>query len=84
MHGTREGAVVPLQMLVAKGRYLGGLRAWVVGCSSMTQSYSNDGPPPMPNVARVRANHNSALWGHASQHMFIEHGSTCVGHSRGW
>lgn len=43
MHGNREDVMASPKILVARSQHLGGLRAWVVGSSSMTQSYNHNG-----------------------------------------
>ena len=63
--GIKEGAMAFPEMLVARGRRLGGLvRARVVGSSSGIQIH-NDGLPPGPNASRARADHTMASRGHA-------------------
>ena len=64
VNGINEGVMASPEMLVARGRPLGGLRARVVGNSSNIQIRNIDGLPPGPNAARARAAHTSALGGH--------------------
>ena len=53
VNGINEGVMASPEMLVARGRPLGGLRARVVGNSSNMQIRNNDGLPPGPNAARL-------------------------------
>ena len=53
MNGIKEGVMASLEMLVARGRRLGGLRARVVGSSSNIQIRNNDGLPPGPIASRA-------------------------------
>ena len=48
MGGIKEGAMASPEMLVARGRHLGSLRAYVVGSSSDIQIHIIDGLPPSP------------------------------------
>jgi hypothetical protein len=64
VNGINEGVMASPEMLVARGRPLGGLRARVVGNSSNIQIRNIDGLPPGPNAARARAAYTNALGRH--------------------
>ena len=64
INGIKEGVLASPEMLVARGRRLGGLRACIVGSSSNIQIHNIDGLPPGPNASRARAAHTGALGGH--------------------
>ena len=66
INGIKEGVLASPEMLVARGRRLGGLRACIVGSSSNIQIRNIDGLSPGPNASRARAAHTSALGGHVS------------------
>ena len=64
--GSRRVPWRPPKMLVATSQHLDGLRTWVLGSPSGTQSHHNDGLPPGPNATRARAYHISALGAHSN------------------